>query len=50
VVKYKTDFATKTPKNEGIRTFAQFAIPLVKPMVKPMKKREKKQIRAEGLL
>jgi hypothetical protein len=30
----KTDFARKTPKNEGIRTFAQFAIALGKPMKK----------------
>ena len=29
-----TDFARKTPKNEGIRTFAQFAIALGKPMKK----------------
>ena len=30
----KTDFARKTPKNEGILTFAQFAIALGKPMKK----------------
>jgi hypothetical protein len=30
----KTDFARKTPKKEGIRTFAQFAIALRKPMKK----------------
>jgi hypothetical protein len=31
---FETDFARKTPKNEGIRTFAQFAIALRKPMKK----------------
>jgi len=30
----ETDFARKTPKNEGIRKFAQFAIALGKPMKK----------------
>jgi hypothetical protein len=34
----ETDFVRKTPKNEGIRTFAQFAIALRKPMKKEWKK------------
>jgi hypothetical protein len=35
---YKTVFAPGPPKNPGIRTFAQLAIPLVKPMKKRGKK------------
>jgi hypothetical protein len=40
---FKTDFARKTPKNEGIRTLAQFA------RENRWKKSEKKQNQKEGL-
>ncbi len=38
-----TVFAWKTPKNEGIRTFAQFTIALGKPMKKEWKKTKSKR-------